>query len=360
MTVTLDQALVQAVAAGLTGADLQPMAVTEATLNQAVSHRVQGLLARALDLGVVTADAQTAVAVRDIHVAALRTCLIAEETAVLAADALATAGIGFRILKGVAIAHLDHDPSDRVFGDADVLIARRDHGSALDALQRAGFVRDEPPVRGWWERRYGKAIIVRAPHGGELDLHVALTGGYFGHLLTTAELIDRPGDSLALAGRQVMALDPADRLLHACCHAVLGGGSGLRALRDIAQLVLVSDADWQLTVARAERVQAGAVVALAVQRTWAILQLPPDHAAAVWANNAHVSALQQQMLDSYEVAFGSNWMPEGRSLLRALGPVDRALCAIGLAFPSRASLRARHRTLWQHLRRGSATIGTSS
>ena len=159
---THDAALVRAAALGLSpdnanDDDERPVA-DAATVSLAVSHRVQGLLAAALERNVIVADAETTTAVLDAHLAALRTCLVAEETAVLAFDALHGAGVECRVLKGIAIAELDHDdPSHRVFGDADMLVARADYGGALDALSGAGFSRDEPPVRAWWERRFGKA-----------------------------------------------------------------------------------------------------------------------------------------------------------------------------------------------------------
>ena len=67
-------------------------------------------------------------------------------------------------LKGIAIAELDHaDPDERMFGDADLLMRRADYGAALAALTSAGFVRAQPAVHGWWEQRFGKAIVFRSP-----------------------------------------------------------------------------------------------------------------------------------------------------------------------------------------------------
>jgi Uncharacterised nucleotidyltransferase len=357
-----DAALLRAVAIDLdspSAADPLPTADLT-TLEHARSHRVQGLLAAAVSRGVVLADAPTVEAIYDAHLAALRTCLVAEETAVLAFDALWFAGVECRVLKGVAVAHLDHDdPAERVFGDADVLVGRADHGRALAVLAAAGFVRDEPPVRGWWERRFGKAIVLQAPNGGELDLHLTITGGYFGERIDGAALLARNSEPVVLAGRTVGALDREDRLLQACCHSVLGGGSGLRAQRDIAQLLLLRNADWQVAVDRAEPLGVDVVLALGVQRAWSSLGLAVDHPAAVWANAFAASEQQIRALGSYDAAFSSTWGPEGRSILAALGPLDRARFVAGLAFPSRASLRARGRTWRQHVRQGSSTMRSS-
>ena len=345
---SVDPALVQAVAVGLPTPVAHVLSVTQQTVTEAITHRVQGLLSLALDQGVVIADDDTASVVYEAHLAALRTCLVAEETAVLAVGALDQVGVESRALKGVAIAHLDHDdPSERVFGDADVLVRRADHGRALKALTEAGFVRCEPPVSGWWERRFGKAIVLQAPNGGELDLHLSLTGGYFGEALDLVSLMERPGDVIELAGRSVRTLDRHDRLLQACCHSALGGSSGLRAQRDIAQLVLITGADWQVAAERAG--DADVVVATALARAWESLGLD-DHAAKEWAQGFRATERQRRALATYQAAFTSTWAPEGRGIVAALSPIDRVRFATGVAFPSRASLRSRDRTLGQHLR----------
>ena len=85
----------------------------------------------------------------------------------LALTALAEAGVDARVLKGVAIAHLDHaDPDERVYGDADLLVERGEYRPALAALIGAGFRRARPPVRGWREHRFAKAVVLHAPSGG--------------------------------------------------------------------------------------------------------------------------------------------------------------------------------------------------
>ena len=140
-----------AVAHGLPGAgrgDGVPLELTAGVIALAEQHRVQGLLWSAIEGGVVVGDDGMVAAARESLLAALRTCLLAEETAALACSALFFAGVEVRVLKGVAIAHLDHaDPAQRVFGDADLLVRRADYKAALAALAPAGFVRAEPANR---------------------------------------------------------------------------------------------------------------------------------------------------------------------------------------------------------------------
>jgi hypothetical protein len=155
----------------------------------------------------------------------------------------------------------------------------------------------------------------------------------------------------------VRALDVDGRWLQACCHAVLGGGSGLRALRDVAQIALIGGADWRGVVDRCVTDGVDVVPAEAVREAWWQLRLDPRHPLAAWAT-AHVApARQAAALASYRTDTG--WGSEARSMLGALGVLDRVLFLGGLALPSRASRRHRRRSLAAHLRRGSAALRRS-
>jgi hypothetical protein len=322
------------------------------------AHRVQGLLWSAIEAGAISATEELARDARDQYVAALRGCLAVEEIAVLALDALGDAGVSVRVLKGLAVAHLDHDdPAERLFGDADLLVRPSQHQRALAALTSAGFCRDEPPVRDWWERRFGKAVVLRSQSGGELDLHLRLTGGYFGELIDHDRLWRSPGEPFSLAGRPAEALDREARLFHACLHAVLGGESGLRTLHDVAHLVLVRGADWRVTVERAALDGTDVVVAEALRAAWSELSLDPQHPSVTWATRHEPTRGQAAALAAYRAAIGGHgWTPEGRSILPALGRIDQARFLLGLALPSSVSLRARDRSWTRHIRRGRAAM----
>lgn len=327
------------------------MVVTTPMLNLMTAARVEGLVHRAVVTGLVEAPEPATSDVEQAWLAAVRRSLDAEWWAYETISVLDEAGVPTRVLKGPAVAHLDHDdPNERVFGDADVLIRRADHGRALAALEAAGFRRVEPAVRGWWERRFGKAVMLRTPTGGELDLHLSIIGGYFGARIDHDRLWAATSEPFDLGGRTVHALALDDRWLHACCHAVLGGGSGLRALRDVAQLLLVRHADWRAVVARTTEQGADAVVAKAVRTTWRELQLDPTHPAAQWAATHVADDRQRAALDAHRSAAAAGWGPEARATLRALGPVDRCRFALGVVFPGRANLEYRGRTLLGHLR----------
>lgn len=322
--------------------------LTAEVLNLAQQHRVVGLLAAAVDAGMVSAGDYGS-ALRDAHLAAVRTTLVCEETAVLCARSLDAIGVTYRVLKGVAAAHLDFtDPALRQCGDADVLVPREVLDAALRALVTAGFTRPEPPVRGWWERRYGKAVVLVGPNGGELDLHMTLTGGYYGLAMHSETLFTPEPDSFTLAGAQLHALPQYLRLVNVACHSMLGGGSGLRAVRDVAQIASGDPATFVAARQCATEMNTVAVLALALQRAWSLLDLDPAHPACEWATEFTPTAADSARLADYQSAIGTSWLPEGRGALRALAPLDQVGYLAGLVFPSRASLRTRNRTVGQH------------
>jgi hypothetical protein len=350
------QVLRDVVALGLPGSRLsleRGRSITSEVVYAAAAHRVQGLLWDAIESGDFSCPEDVMAIASDAYVAGLRSCLAVEELAVGALDALESAGVSARVLKGVAIAHLDHDdPARRIFGDIDLLVRADQHRAAMRALGDCGLSRVTPPVRLWWERRFGKAVVFRSVSGGELDLHLRLTGGYFGERLDHGLLWGDAGEPFMLGGRTATALDREGRLLHACMHSVLGGDSGLRTLHDIAHLVLVREADWMDTVDRAIEYGAEAVVAQALLATWSELALDPHHPSCAWANALEVSPEQAAAIATYRAAMdGRGWLHEGRGTLAALTTFDRARYLFGLALPSAASLKARRRGRVGHFRR---------
>ncbi len=208
----------------------------------------------------------------------------------------------------------------------------------------------------WWEHRFGKAIGFRAPTGGELDLHLAITGGYFGARLNHDELWATASEPFDLAGIEARGLDREGRLLQACCHTVLGGGSGLRALRDVAQLVLISGADWQSVVERARLQRHRTGDRRGDGAAWTDLGLDHRHPLLQWAAAYVPDPVQERAFAGYTAPSAQGWAPEGHSMLAALDPIDRARFLAGLAVPSRASMRARNRTWPEHLRLGVSAV----
>ena len=356
------EVLRHAVASGLPGAPTERSVVlTRDVVAIAGNLRVQGLVWSALQAGALVATDEVTDFAREAHVSAVRSCLLAESWGYEALGVLDAAGVEARALKGLAIAHLDHDdPAERIFGDADLLIRRRDYRSAIDAFEAAGWVRHSPAVRGWWEQRFGKAVVLVPPGGGELDLHLAIIGGYFGELIDHEALWRSTSLPFDLGRRPTVGLDRVGRLVHACCHSVLGGASGLRSKRDVAQLILLRDADWKSAVDQASGWGVEIVLAEAIRATWNELGLCPQHPAARWATDHRPDPRQVAALATYRPGDYATWSSEGRGALPAFKPVDRVRFLAGLAFPSRASLRWRGRSRWAHLRRAGHVVKRSS
>jgi hypothetical protein len=223
-------------------------------------------------------------------------------------------------------------------------------------LAAGGYTRRSPVVREWWERRFTKSITHVSEAGVEVDLHLRLSGGYFGQCIDHASLWERLGTPMTIGGRSLQALDPVDRLRHAAFHALLGDQSGLRALRDVAQLILVTGASWEQAAERCVREGTEAVFAAAVKRAWEQLWLA-DHAVRRWAIALESDRRQSTQMAAYQRTFSTDdWAPEALSTLHALSVSDRVLFLAGLVLPTAASLETRNRSWLKHLLEGSRSV----
>lgn len=304
MTATVEHpALVTAARHGLgepaSPVDL-PADVAGRVLARARFDRLSGFLAAAVSDGAVTTGSESLRATlwQQWH-DELLTCVRLEALAVRTADLLDAAGITWRLTKGAALAHLDYpDPAVRTFGDVDVVVHPAHWSAACQSLSAAGYRREAPALPGNYDARYGKGATLSAPDGLQIDLHRRFAVGRFG-VRATMEMVFDSGGAVELGGRPMPVLDPAGRLLHACFHAALGGFRRLRAFRDIAQLLLVTQADWQATVRIARSWRAEAVVASAVRETWDRLELSVDHPAYAQAASASYSRGDRRVLELF-------------------------------------------------------------
>jgi hypothetical protein len=304
----------------------------------AVNHRVTGLIV----------DDEPAAG--EAHRQAVNTALAADDAAVQAVDVLTAARVEHRVLKGIAHAWLDYsDPSQRTYGDADVLVRRDDLARALGALDACGLRRTQPAVRARWEQRYGKAIeLVGLP--ADLDLHLTIAGGGYGLLVDDSTLWAEP-ETFLLGGRTMCALPATTRFVHACYHLALGANAGLRAMGDIA-VMLDNEVDWPEAVIAAQRCRGAAVVAHALRLTdeWIGRWRPVEHPSFHWARRYCATESDVRMITA-SAANGAAWHVEGRLALGALPWRSRPGYAASLIWPSGASLAARGRTRAGHLRR---------
>ena len=106
---------------------------------------------------------------------------------------LAGAGIGYRVLKGPAVAHLDYaDPAQRAFGDVDVLVESTAYDDALGVLAASGARRRYTEVRPGFDRRWGKGACLVAADGTQIDVHRTFVAGPFGLTIDLDELFAAP------------------------------------------------------------------------------------------------------------------------------------------------------------------------
>ena len=299
-------------------------------LARARFDHLTGFLAHAVLGGAVTVDDdEVRSALWQQWHAELLTCVRLEALALRTAKILDAAGISWRLTKGPALAHLDYaDPSIRTFGDVDLVVHPCDWSAAFDLLSSGGYRRDGPTLPGGYDARYGKGATLKTAEGLEVDLHRRFAIGRFG-VTARMEAVFASSEAIELAGRTLPVLDPAGRLLHACFHAALGGFRRLRAFRDVAQLILVSGADWQSTFDLARSWRAEAVVAWAISDTWHRLQLDTVHPAHDRARSTSLSRSDQRVLEMF--AGGSTFRSQALSALRRLPPyeVPRYLWSLG-------------------------------
>jgi hypothetical protein len=320
----------------------------------ALGERLDGLLWNALHVGdLIVApgdlewDAGVIDRARDGHLAGLRSSLAAEATGAHAVAVLKAVGVEPFLFKGLANAHLDYpDPAQRSFFDADLLVQRTDLGPAIDALLDAGFVRARPPLRRRWEHRFARAVEMRSPAGTELDLHASLATGYFGEILDH-DVLRADRARVDFGGIECNAFGSAGRLMISSYAIVLSRGPGLRLLRDLAQQLLVTRADWE----HSARLAGHGAVVLAEGILRVSEQLRIDHESVDWATKVTAAPTARRALDYASDAEQQGWSADARSTLLALGPVDRLRFIAGVIAPSRAHLRSRRRSIGSHLTR---------
>ncbi len=279
---TLD---VARIAAGtLPGAANELVEITSSIdlLNRAEARRLLGPLRQAVADGtVVGATREWSALLEARQRAALGTTMAAHAATAEIVGQLAERGINTLVLKGCATGHLDHvRAADRFSSDVDVLVHPNDLVATLDVLAPG----DRPVWRSdRWQREYGKSVTIETPHAVHIDVHTALTDGYFGTSIPF-DALTAQRESFEIAGRQVAALDAPSRLLHAALHIAMSSDYGLNSALDVPLLVLDHPTNWREMTARAERWRIETAVAAGVRRAWTDFGLD-DHPVVAWAES---------------------------------------------------------------------------
>lgn len=259
--------------------------------------RLGGLLARAIREGEIELTPEQVADAGALHDRAMRWCLRLERRMIGVAAELTDRGVPFRVLKGLAVAHLDYeDPADRVFRDIDLLVPSADLERSIEILTGLGFLPTQVEPRRGFQREFGKGRSTSAPDGVEFDVHRTLAMGPYAHLIGDVDLW---GDAapFEVGGRVLPALNHAWRFVHACLHFTLTGGDRLWIARDVAQLHCSAGFDDRRVLAITEDHRLMAAVASAIRRSDHLIGVTGPLSA--WSSEAGTSASEARLLATY-------------------------------------------------------------
>jgi hypothetical protein len=321
-------------------------------------QRMTGLLVQAIDDGALPATSPQVVEATDLHVGAMSTVLALERALVEVAEVLSGHEVPFRVLKGAASSHLDYpDASLRSFQDIDLLVPGERTDEAVALLLDAGFERRYPSPRPGFDARFGKAVTLVAGSGVEVDLHRTFALGPFGQRIRLTDLWDSPPVVFPLAGVRLEALDAELRLLHAAYHSALGDfPPRLVPMRDLAQLALRADVDFNRVRSLAAGWQGEAVLAHAVRRAWATLEIADLTSLSTWADGYRSRDRDERDLAVY-LSDSASYAGKSYATLRGIPRMsDRLAYLRAMLRPAHTYLDERQVGRLGRLRRGAATV----
>ena len=325
-----------------------------ALLAAVVRQRVPGLLSRAIADGALpVSDAQLGEAL-GVQQTAMEVALLLDRQLQRLSVTLDQAGIAHRALKGAAFAHLDYEqPSQRAYGDVDLLVPSARLDDAVAHLTSSGLRRRHPPLRPGFEARFAKTVELLGDT--EVDVHRTIALEPFGWWVREEDLFAAPAP-LHLGAQSVPAPPQTVRFLHACYHAALGNRPPrLSPLRDVAQMALSDRLDWREAVATARRWRGETVVAEALRVARATLRLEVDGGIWRWADHCYGGGLERRALESYRS--GTRRQTE-RTLqaVQALPWRDRGRYLTAILRPDAAYLAERQTDRGAWLRRGGRAL----
>jgi hypothetical protein len=323
----------------------------EALLAECEHHRLLGLLAKAVRDGVVVLSPDQEASFEELYRAWLTHALRVERMLLDATRILDADGIRSRVLKGVALAHTAYDdPSERVFGDVDLLVPARELTRASEVLADAlAGERAQPELRPGFDDRFGKEIMLRVG-AMELDLHRTFVEGAYG-LTVDLDSLFAPPYRFPLGVTELEALPMPQRLLHACYNAAFGDWPPrLMSLRDLAQIVHREEPNLVDVLLMAKRWQAEPIVARAVTLAWDQLALTREPPIVTWARRFTPTRQQRWMLAWHEGPARA-FTGQIAALLVLHGTRERLAYVQAIMFPQRSYLAARGFSAGGHFRR---------
>jgi hypothetical protein len=364
--------LVSAAAAhGLDDAPPIPAAPTDdlawsRALKLAEEHRVLGLLAAAAADGALELEPAQVAPLADRHEAWCAHDLRLERILQRGSDALDSAGLPYRVIKGPALARRWYpDPAQRVFADLDLVVPSGRVREAARLLADLLGTSPPPELRPGFDERFGKETLLRSPPsasmplGLELDIHRTPIAGAFGLAIPLDELFASAGEVL-IGGRAVPTTGPVATFLLACYQATVADlPPRLIAARDVVQLRRRPGApDADEVIAAAERWRCAALVAEAVIESPGRLGLRGDEIddpLLEWARRRRPSTFDRVLLAAHRGPGYVYWRQLAGVLVLS-GSRERGQYLRALLVPQRAYLRGRDWRAASHARRGWRTL----
>jgi hypothetical protein len=192
------------------------------------------------------------------------------------------------VVKGPVLVELGYGyPGARLYEDLDIVVAAADMAAAMSAIEAAGgrvtdlnwpmmieLMRAEVPM------------VLGAGMLADLHWHVLVTPSIRSRFAVPLDALFERRRTVRLGGADVATLDTVDGLLYLCLHGSLSGGDQLVWLKDLDQMVVSEDVDWDELVRRAVLYRAGLVVAMQLERARVVLGTPvPESVPTVLARN---------------------------------------------------------------------------
>lgn len=193
------------------------------------SAKVLGLARTAWLAGDLVLDDEQAAELSTAHASMM--AVILELDALLLRMLHEVGPSGVIVLKGLAHAHLDHDPSRRDYGDIDLYVSSERFAEVEAWYGGHGFGRTFATFAPDWDAHFGKSWTL-SDGRLEVDLHRNLSQGLA--LGVRPPAVFARATTFRLAAVDVPVLDPPARLVHAAIHAL--GGSRTPPLSGICDV----------------------------------------------------------------------------------------------------------------------------
>lgn len=215
-----DHALASTTATGMLQFDWNEL------LDLASAWRLIPQLSRQLDIASIKLNPVVADRIAQLETAAAaHSAMVCQMAAVALANCI-NRDVGVAAFKGVAaIALLYGSPSRRMVNDADVLLRFDQLEKAMEIFRASGFVPASDLDLERWNRvleervlPFHDYIVVKNPHGVEIDVHWRIAAGG-GHSLDMTQVLER-SEKVKLQRKQVRVVAPLDSILLTAHHSL--------------------------------------------------------------------------------------------------------------------------------------------